>query len=187
MACFLNVNESETVGKINIDDLYEKKKNRDLKQLAVFNKILNRIHVRIKAIGKNKKNDRHIWFTVPEHIFGEPMYNKGDCIAYLVHKLEENGFLVKYIHPNTIFVSWNNWVPQYVRTEFKKKTGKLMNEKGEISDIQKIETEESMITTQQRNILTKNKKEYTSTGQYKPTGRFVYNPAILQKLEEKLN
>ena len=34
--------------KLNIDDLYEKKRHHDLSQLSLFNKILNRIHVRIK-------------------------------------------------------------------------------------------------------------------------------------------
>ena len=35
--------------KLNIDDLYEKKKQYDLNKLVLYNKILNRIHVRIKT------------------------------------------------------------------------------------------------------------------------------------------
>lgn len=30
--------------KLNIDDLYEKKRNYDLAKLVLFNKILNRVH-----------------------------------------------------------------------------------------------------------------------------------------------
>ena len=43
--------------KLNMDDLYEKKKQHDLKQLELFNKILNRIHIRIKKniISKTKR------------------------------------------------------------------------------------------------------------------------------------
>ena len=41
MSMFLLTNEEESSGKINIDELYENKKRRDLKQLAIFNKILN--------------------------------------------------------------------------------------------------------------------------------------------------
>ena len=142
MSVFLYADEEETSGKLNIDELYDKKKNRDIKQLSIFNKILNRIHTRIKVTGRNKRNDQHIWFQVPEYIFGEPVYDKGDCIAYLVMKLQDNGFLVKYLHPNTIFVSWSNWVPQYIRSEFKKKTGKIMNEKGDITDPKKEQEED---------------------------------------------
>ncbi len=88
MSCFLYVDDEESTRKINIDDLYEKKQRRDLNQVVIFNKILNRIHKRITYTGRNKRNDKHIWFTVPEYIFGEPIYDKGDCIAYLVTKLE---------------------------------------------------------------------------------------------------
>ena len=47
MSCILYVNDEESNRKINIDDLYEKKQKRDLKQLSIFNKILNSIHKRI--------------------------------------------------------------------------------------------------------------------------------------------
>lgn len=201
MSCFLYVNDDESTGKVNIDDLYENKKNRDIKQLSIFNKLLNRIHNRIRITGRNKRGDRHIWFTVPEYIFGEPIYDKGDCIAYLVHKLHDNGFLVKYIHPNTLFVSWNNWVPQYVRSEFKKKTGKLMNEKGEITDPRKDLDDEDQGNDQEKDLnygifnhgaaqpppQKKDQKQYTPIDKYKPTGRFVYNPDILESIDKKVH
>ena len=38
--------------KISIDELYEKKRQQDLSKLALFNKILNRIHVRIKTASR---------------------------------------------------------------------------------------------------------------------------------------
>ena len=38
--------------KLNLDDLYEKKKKQDLNTLSVYNKILNRIHARIKTISR---------------------------------------------------------------------------------------------------------------------------------------
>ena len=195
MSCFLGVNDDESSGKVNIDELYENKKRRDQKQLSIFNKILNRIHTRIRITGRNKTGQQHIWFTVPEYIFGEPLYEKGDCIAYLVVKLQENGFLVKYIHPNTLFVSWSNWVPQYVRSEFKKKTGKIMNEKGEIhdprqdDDIQENDPNSGLFNqnTNAQQTNKKDSKQYTSVDNYKPTGRFVYNPDILEKIDKKIN
>ena len=41
MSCFLFVDDEETRGKVNIDELYEKNQQRDLKQLSIFNKLLN--------------------------------------------------------------------------------------------------------------------------------------------------
>ena len=122
-SCFLLLNDEESQQKVDIDELYEKRKNRDLKQLSIFNKILNRIHKRIQIAGRTKINEKFIWFQVPEYIFGEPIYEKGHCIAYLISKLEENGFYIRYLHPNTLFVTWEHWIPTYLRNEVKKKTG----------------------------------------------------------------
>ena len=135
MSNFIFLNDEEAHGKINIDDLYERNQQRDLKQLSIFNKILNRIHHRITLTGRNKRNDKYIWFNVPEYIFGEPAFDPADCVAFVVNKLADNGFHVRYIHPNTLFISWENWVPAYVRTEIKKKTGKIINEKGQIVEV----------------------------------------------------
>lgn len=87
MSCFLFNDDDDSGRKINIDDLYEKQQQRDIKQLAIFNKILNRVHKRITLTSQNKSNDKHIWFTIPEYIFGEPIYDKGDCTGYIVAKL----------------------------------------------------------------------------------------------------
>lgn len=187
MSCFLNVDDEETIGKINIDELYEKKQLRDMKQLSIFNKILNRIHKRITHTSRTKPSDKHIWFTVPEYIFGEPIYDQGDCLGYLVTKLEENGFLVRYVHPNTLFVTWQNWVPSYVRSELKKQTGIVVDEKGNIID--KVEKEEDMnskLLNDKTNTLQKNGKNYTPIDKYKPTGNLVYNKEMFEKIEKKV-
>lgn len=190
MSCFLFVDDKETNGKINIDDLYEKKQRRDLKQLSVFNKILNRIHTRITHTARNKVGDKHVWFTVPEYIFGEPNYDKGDCMGYLVTKLEENGFHVRYVYPNNIFISWNNWVPAYVRSEFKKKTGMSIDEKGNVTKKGEDEKEGDMnskiFNDKQNPGSQKEQKNYTPIGQYKPTGNLVYNKDMFEKIEKKM-
>ncbi len=191
MACFLNVNDDDNIRKINIDDLYEKQQKRDLKQVSIFNKLLNRIYTRIEVTGKTKKNDRHIWFTVPEYIFGEPVYNKGDCIAYIMAKLEENGFQVNYMHPNTLFVGWSNWVPSYIRNELKKKKGIVVDSKGNILET-KGEYEETNQNEQGppgipgSGANSSNKKQFTPIGTYKPTGNLVYNQEMFDKLEKKV-
>ena len=132
MSVFIHTDEDDTLQKMNIDELFEKKQQRDLKERNIYNKILNRVHTRIKHVSRSKSHDTHIWFQVPEYIFGEPVYKQGDCIGYLVAKLEENGFFVRYMHPGTLFITWKNWIPSYVRSEIKKKTGITIDEKGEV-------------------------------------------------------
>ena len=188
MSCFLYLTDEEAQQKISIDDLYEKKHQRDLKQLTIFNKILNRIHKRIQITGRNKRVDRHIWFTVPEYIFGEPNYDQGECLGFLVSQLEENGFFIKYMHPNTLFVSWENWIPSYTRNEIKKKLGVVLDEKGNVLEKigeQEIESHDPQVRLIQANAK-KDQRQFTPIGQYKPTGNMVYNPELFEKLEKRV-
>lgn len=194
MSCFLYTTDSDAVGKINIDDLYNNKQKRDMRQVSIFNKILNRIHNRITLTGRNRKNEQHIWFTIPEYIFGEPVYDKAECIAYIIAKLEENKFHIRYLHPNTIFVSWSNWIPSYVRNEYKKRTGILVDEHGQVIK-RKDEQEENVydnnpdakiLNTGTTKINEKGQKDYTSIKQYKPTGNLVYNPDMFERIEKKI-
>jgi hypothetical protein len=190
MSVFIHTDENENIEKMNIDELFEKKQKRDLKERSIYNKILNRVHTRIKFTSRSKtKGETHIWFQVPEYIFGEPIYKQGDCIGYLVAKLEENGFFVRYIHPGTLFITWSNWIPSYVRNEIRKKTGMIIDEKGNIvkqMEEEEEEEEEGNLFNNGQNNLQKQKREYNDTGEYKPTGALVYKPEMLEKLERKV-
>lgn len=193
MSCFLFTDDSDKVENVNIDDLYEKRQQRDLRQVSIFNKILNRIHKRIKVTGRNKTNEQHIWFTIPEYIFGEPVYNKADCIAYIIAKLEANKFHIRYIHPNTLFVSWSNWVPSYVRSEYKKRTGVTVDELGQVVSNKNEMIEDNndpnskILNTGGNNQDDKPKKIYNSTENYVPTGKLIYNPDMFNHIDKKVN
>lgn len=120
----------ENVEKINLDELYEKKKEQDKNKLFTYNKILTRIHEKIKLTSRQKCNQQFCWYVVPEIILGVANYDHAGCIAYIVDKLQENNFMVRYTHPNLLLISWHHYVPNYVRTEFKKKTGTAIDEFG---------------------------------------------------------
>lgn len=122
--------EEEVPDKISLDELYEGKQKRDLRVLNTFKTILARVHKQIKLTSRQKIDQQFCWFVVPEFILGTPSYNHQDCTVYIISKLEENGFLVKYTHPNLLLISWQHWVPSYVRQELKKKTGMEIDGKG---------------------------------------------------------
>ena len=188
--------------KLNIDELYEKKRQHDLNTMALFNKILNRIHVRIKTTSKQKIDSQFCWYVVPEVMIGVPKYDQGACIAYLLDKLNTNGFNVRYIDPNTLFISWLHWVPSYVRTELKKKTGINVNEYGQKveEDLEEDGTRENKLVSKNPNDLLLNikdinqnqngkpqKKIYTPINSYRPLGNLVYNDDLLIKIEDKFS
>jgi hypothetical protein len=179
--------------KINLDELYEKKKQHDLHTLNIYNKLLTRVHDKIKTASRQSKDNQYCWFLVPEIIIGLPKYDNGSCIAYIIDKLTINGFVVKYTHPNLIFISWKHWIPGYVRNEIKKKTGMIIDGNGKRLDTNDDKLE---LIEQDPNLLLfpkgikhsdDSKKNFKDTNTYKPTGSLIYNNDLFKKLEDKLS
>jgi hypothetical protein len=122
------------IPRINIDELYETKKKNNLTRLDIYNKLLIKVHGRIKTASRIKNNDNFCTYIMPEVLIGYPNYNLEECLVYIIDKLQIDGFLTRYIHPNLLMISWNHWVPTYVRDEIKKKTGTQVNCYGEIEN-----------------------------------------------------
>ena len=94
---------------LNIDDLYEKKREKDEEQLKIFSKMLKRVHARIQTTSRQRGADKICWFVVPEVMLGIPCYDQGMCIGFIMDKLKTNGFRVQYFHPNTLMITWHHW------------------------------------------------------------------------------
>lgn len=177
--------------KINLDELYERKKQQDLNTLALYNRILARVHARIKTVARQQKQEQFCWYVVPEMIIGIPKYDNAACIAYMIDQLRENGFAIKYTHPNLLLISWADWCPSYVRAEIKKKTGVVVDGHGQRVEQEGEEPEEENTDTLMFKITGKDKdkekdkdKNYKPIQAYKPTG-LIYNQSLLKTIEEK--
>ena len=177
--------------KLNLDDLYEKKKNYDQSKLELYNKLLNRVHVRIKTTSRQKMEEPFCWYLVPEIMIGVPRYDNALCISYIMDKLKENGFIVRYIHPNTLFISWAHFVPSYIRNEIKIKTGIQIDEHGD-----KIKKEEPSVDNilfkqqfvqheKDREVEEERVKRKESEGLVKKTTAYqpqgIYNSSLFRK------
>ncbi len=185
--------------KINLDELYEKKRESDEMKHQLYNRILNRIHERIKITSRQKKHEQFCWYVIPEIMVGIPKYDCFECTSYILDKLSVNGFQVKYTHPNLVFISWKHHVPSYVRSEFKKKTGIAIDDRGnKVDETKQITNGQSNEPEDVNNLMFNNKgssdqlnnnatkKLYTSIDSYKPGGHMVYNADLFEKLGEKL-
>jgi hypothetical protein len=176
--------------KLNLDELYERKQQQDLKTLELYNRILLRIHARIKTVSRQQTKEQYCWYIMPETIIGVPKYDYGACTAYIIDQLRENGFLVNYTHPNLLLISWAKWCPSYVRNEIKKKTGIIIDGTGnrlDKNDGEKPDVNENpneLMFHRKGNDLGKPAKEYKSIDTYKPSG-LIYNENLLRKIEDK--
>ena len=193
MTTIFNIDDhSGDACKMNLDELYETKQQRDLNTVSVYNKILSRIHTKIKTASHQRVIEQHCWFIVPEMVIGIPKYNSSECTIYIIDKLRENGFMVSYTNPNLLFISWKHWVPKYVRTELKKKTGVVVDSYGNnLNDDTEMQRDreyaksasESSSIQNVMDGVSKNKKSdslFKKIDTYKPSGA-IYNELILKK------
>jgi hypothetical protein len=186
----------ESVEKLNLDELYDQKKQEDLAKLYTFNRILTRVHDKIKVAARQKNSQQFCWFLVPEMLVGVPNYDKNACITYIISKLEENDFIVRYTHPNLLFISWKHYVPNYVRTEIKKKTGTVIDKFGNYvsedaaADGSPSSDLNSMMYNKKGAAVTAVTKkpagDFKPIASYKPTGNLVYNNDLFKKIEERI-
>ena len=198
MNIFTLSDENDLSDKISLDDLFETKREFDENKLNLFNKILNRIHNKIKLTSRQTRGkEQFIWYLIPEMMIGVTRYNVEECTGYILRKLRENDFVVRYTHPNLIFISWTHWIPGYVRQEYKKQTGTVIDGYGNHVNLNpQIESGNSApVSTNPNDLLLntgtgdvnsskmKNDRDFNSTKNYKPSG--IYNNDILRKIQDK--
>ena len=205
----LGLNNDEEAGseniKLNLDDLYERKKQYDLNTLSTYNKILLRIHNKIKTVSRQQIKEQMCWYVIPEMIIGVPRYDNGACTAYLIDKLRGDNLYVKYTHPNLLLISWQHWIPGYVRQEYKKKMGVNIDgfgneidpdapKKGSNNNNNEPDDPNDLMFMHNKHFNSNSKlsveakgggKDYTPINTYKPSGNLIYNEVLLKKIEDK--
>lgn len=184
---FSNNDDDFIEDKISLDELYDRKREVEQFKLGVYKKILGRVHVKIKTASRQKTNNNCTFFLIPEFIFGVPKYNTDTCASYLIDKLQDNGFIVKYTHPNLLFISWGHYIPSHEREKIKKETGisidgfgNEIKKKDKMISFKEPEKTGILKTTQQ-----KDNKTYKDISTYKPTG--IYNMELINRIQDKIN
>jgi hypothetical protein len=174
--------------KINLDDLYKNKKYTHDHKLKVYDRILERIHKKIKTTARMRNSECFCFFIIPEFILGLPRYDIRICTTYIIDKLMENGFKIKYTNPNMLFISWNHYIPYYERQDYKKKTGVNIDGFGNVIIKSNKKKQEPMninelLSKKTTNIAAKNKINYKNISSYKPSGKFIYDNDMIKTIE----
>ena len=176
--------------KLNLDELYTNKKTDFQNKLKVYQKILSRVHKKIKFASKQRNNDDYCFFVIPEFILGTPKYDVGACTAYLIKTLQENGFQTKYTYPNLLFISWKHYIPDYERQKIKDETGMKIDGFGNVikkkrnNEMNSNDPNSSLLSLKDRSKTTKSilkKKDYKPIESYKPSG-VIYSNDLIKKI-----
>ncbi len=169
--------------QLNLDDLCERRRRRDILQVNAFNLLLKRVHARIKCASRQIRDNEHCWFDVPLTMMGCPQYDQATAIAYLVDQLRTNGFRVQLFEPFRLLIAWNHWVPTYVRDEVQRRTGIELDEYGR-RIVEEEDPVESEVSTDPSAAAATPKREYLSTKTYRPSGQ-LYSKQSIRQLEER--
>lgn len=178
--------------KINLDELYSTQKSIEDNKIKIYEKILSRVHKKIKHISRSRNCDKHCFFLVPEFVLGIPVYDTSVCITYVIDKLLDNGFMVRYTHPNLLFISWQHYIPRHERLNIKRKHGVNVDGFGNViskknkSNSNKPEDINTLMFKKNDTISIKKKtieKDYKNINSYKPTGNLIYSDALINKID----
>lgn len=185
--------------KLDLDQLYTKKKITYDTTINTYKKILARVHKKITATARLRNTNNFCFFLLPEFILGIPKYDNAACNSYVIEKLKDNGFNIKYTHPNLLFISWNHYIPSYERREIKKKTGMTVDGFGNVlkkksEDNNNNGDNNSLLISRKLSNKIKDKadekldksKNFTNISTYKPTGNLIYNKKFVREIEDKL-
>ncbi len=150
---------------INIEELHREQDRKEQNKSEIFVTILEKVHQKIKFTSQVSK-DKFCFYSVPTYVYGLPLFDINSCIIYLTKTLTENGFDIKYTHPNLLLISW---------LEKPKKTPSINNNYNGLNSLQKLED------------VRRRALEYRPTTEYQPSNNFVYDSNSLNTLQEKAN
>tara|TARA_Y100000389_G_scaffold204261_1_gene255940 strand:- start:4764 stop:5093 length:330 start_codon:yes stop_codon:yes gene_type:complete len=93
---------------LSLHELYNLNKEKQRKQVIIYNKILEMSSNKIRNIGIY--GGFNCFFTIPTFVLGLPLYDIHKCIDYIVDSWRKKGFLVQRLpepNVNTIYISWS--------------------------------------------------------------------------------
>ncbi len=99
---------------IDIDKLIFTHKKRFTQRQQTYEKIYYKCCAKIKFTN-NTLYSKDCNFTVPFVQYGLPLYHINSCVIYLLLRLNDKGFKVKYEFPNKLFISWEKLVNKHTK------------------------------------------------------------------------
>lgn len=118
--------------KINIDELFALEYQKQDARTNTYNKVLVRVHRAIKMRNRMRPQDKFCYFGFPDVLVGCPLYNKEECIKYVLDKLEADNFKAVYVHPGMLVISWKHWIHERQRAEVLRQTGLRVDGMGNV-------------------------------------------------------
>ena len=187
---------------VNIDSLHREKEEKLERKKAVFVKILQDCHNKIKLSAKNSKEATNCFYAVPKYKFGVPLYDMKGCILFLTKSLVNNGFDVWYTHPNLLFISWKDKTNQNSikypvnqasitfnnndSSQYNNNTNTNTNTNNNNSTLNEYKSINLGLNNNNSNQSANNSSNFKSIDSYKPSNKLVYDTKTISNIDTKL-
>ena len=103
---------------LNINELHSEINRRKERRNKSFDAVLEKCHEKIKKACKSELY--RTLYDVPDFLLGYPIYKLNECILYIYKYLQQDGFIVKYFFPKTLYISWDlKEINNYQNTQLK--------------------------------------------------------------------
>lgn len=99
---------------LNPSELYDKRKSKDANRLKVYNKLLEQIYIRVRAMSQLPNSPCYLMYTIPPFMLGMPKIDLEDASVFIIYQLRHSGYEVRYTPPNMIFLSWAHHEKSYL-------------------------------------------------------------------------
>lgn len=90
---------------LSVHEINRFMENKKRDKMVTYEKVYEKCQAQILKYAKNEKY--RCFFDVPEFILGLPVYNINSVIIYVIEKLKQSGFLVKYYFPKHLYITWD--------------------------------------------------------------------------------
>ena len=151
---------------INIFNLHKSQRvKKRIERNIIKKRFLEKCITKIKLVAE--KAETQLLYTIPNIVIGIPLYDKEECAQYLVKILKAQGFMVVYMRPNLILISWDkipkSHYPKTKRRKRKKRKSKLNPD-----------------------ALIVNQSKYKNINDFTPSKDFIYNKSNVDNLEQSI-
>lgn len=144
----------------DIRTLYTSQTQRTDHRQETYNTIVRRVYHRVRTV--SKRNEIHCIFQLPQLVIGMPLYDPFECCGYLIRTLKRDGFLVKYYHPNILYINWAKEVIEHRVQELNAADAKqkIIDKKKQQEQAKQKKTHSSL----QLPVVDLNRLNFTPTG-----------------------
>ena len=201
----MEYNDYNEYTMVNIDSLPRDQQDKLKRKKAIFVKILQDCHNKIKLSARNSKDTTNCFYAVPKYKFGVPLYDMRGCILFLTKSLVNNGFDVWYTHPNLLLISWKDKSNQNSITYPVNNASITFNQNAMSTDTSNgngnINIPNNVITNSTQNEFKSitiggdnrssatpqnGNQNFKSIDSYKPENKLVYDTKTISNIDTKL-